>query len=76
MSNSSQLNVLNNDFTLTITDEAAKRVRDVVNGGLPETAGLRVGVVGGAARRYDPRNQQYPCLRQRVQRAVPQWDDR
>lgn len=47
MSNSSQLNVLNNDFTLTITDEAAKRVRDVVNGGLPETAGLRVGVVGG-----------------------------
>ena len=24
MSNSSQLNVLNNDFTLTITDEAAK----------------------------------------------------
>lgn len=31
MSNSSQLNVLNNDFTLTITDEAAKRVRDVVN---------------------------------------------
>ena len=47
MSNSSQLDVLNNDFTLTITDEAAKRVRDVVNGGLPETAGLRVGVVGG-----------------------------
>ena len=47
MSNSSQLNVLNNDFTLTITDEAAKRVRDVVNGGLPETAGLRVAVVGG-----------------------------
>ena len=47
MSNSSQLNVLNNDFTLAITDEAAKRVRDVVNGGLPETAGLRVAVVGG-----------------------------
>ena len=40
MSNSSQLNVLNNDFALTITDEAAKRVRDVVSGGLPETAGL------------------------------------
>lgn len=32
MRNSSQLNVLNNDFTLTITDEAAKRVRDVING--------------------------------------------
>ena len=47
MRNSSQLNVLNNDFTLTITDEAAKRVRDVINGGLPETAGLRVGVVEG-----------------------------
>jgi len=47
MINSSQLNVLNNDFTLTITDEAAKRVRDVVNDGLPETAGLRVAVVGG-----------------------------
>ena len=47
MSNSSQLNVLNNDFALTITDEAAKRVRDVVSGGLPETAGLRVAVVGG-----------------------------
>ena len=47
MSNSSQLNVLNNDFTLAITDEAAKRVHDVVNGGLPETAGLRVAVVGG-----------------------------
>ena len=47
MSNSSQLNVLNNDFALTITDEAAKRVRDVVNDGLPETAGLRVAVVGG-----------------------------
>ena len=47
MSNSSQLNVLNNDFALTITNEAAKRVRDVVSGGLPETAGLRVAVVGG-----------------------------
>lgn len=47
MRNSSQLNVLNNDFTLTITDEAAKRVRDVINGGLPETAGLRVVVVAG-----------------------------
>ena len=47
MSNSSQLKVLNNDFALTITDEAAKRVRDVVNDGLPETAGLRVAVVGG-----------------------------
>lgn len=47
MSNSSQLNVLNNDFALTITDEAAKRVRDVVNDGLPETAGLRVAVLGG-----------------------------
>ena len=47
MSSLSQLNVLNNDFTLTITDEAAKRVRDVINGGLPETAGLRVGVVEG-----------------------------
>lgn len=47
MSTSSQLDVLNNDFTLTITDEAAKRVRDVINDGLPETAGLRVGVVGG-----------------------------
>ena len=47
MSNSSQLNVLNNDFALTITNEAAKRVRDVVNDGLPETAGLRVAVLGG-----------------------------
>ena len=47
MSNSSQLNVLKNDFALTITNEAAKRVRDVVSGGLPETAGLRVAVVGG-----------------------------
>ena len=47
MSNSSQLNILNSDFALTITDEAAKRVRDVVSGGLPETAGLRVAVVGG-----------------------------
>lgn len=47
MGNLSQLNVLNNDFTLTITDEAAKRVRDVINGGLPDTAGLRVGVVEG-----------------------------
>ena len=48
MRNSSQLNVRNNDFTLGITDEAAKRVRDVINNsGLPETAGLRVGVVTG-----------------------------
>ena len=47
MSNSAQLHVLNNDFALTITDEAAKRVRDVVNDGLPETAGLRVAVLGG-----------------------------
>ncbi len=48
MHNSSQLNVLNDDFTLSITDEAAKRVRDVINNvGLPETAGLRVGVVEG-----------------------------
>ena len=47
MTNSSQVNVLNNDFTLTITNEAAKRVRDVVSGGLPDTAGLRVAVVGG-----------------------------
>ena len=47
MSNSSQLIVLNNDFALTITNEAAKRVRDVISGGLPETAGLRVAVVGG-----------------------------
>ena len=47
MSNLSQLNVLNNGFALTITDEAAKRVRDVVNDGLTETAGLRVAVTGG-----------------------------
>jgi iron-sulfur cluster assembly protein len=47
MTNLSQRNVLNNDFTLTITDQAAKRVRDVVKGGLPEIAGLRVGVVKG-----------------------------
>ena len=47
MTNSSQVNVLINDFTLTITNEAAKRVRDVVSGGLPDTAGLRVAVVGG-----------------------------
>ena len=47
MSNSSQVNVLNKNFALTITDEAAKRVRDVVSGGLPDTAGLRVAVVGG-----------------------------
>lgn len=47
MSNSSQLNIVNSDFTLTITDGAAKRVRDVIKGGLPETAGLRVGVVEG-----------------------------
>ncbi|MBI2404253.1 MAG: iron-sulfur cluster assembly accessory protein [Gemmatimonadetes bacterium] len=47
MSNSSQLNIVTSDFTLTITDGAAKRVRDVIKGGLPETAGLRVGVVAG-----------------------------
>ena len=47
MSNSSQLNVLNSDFTLTITDEAARRVQDVIRDGLPETAGLRVAVVEG-----------------------------
>ena len=47
MTNSSQVNVLNNYFALTITDEAAKRVRDVVSGGMPDTAGLRVAVVGG-----------------------------
>ncbi len=48
MRNSSQLNVLSNGFTLSITDEAAKRVRGVINDlGLPETAGLRVGVEAG-----------------------------
>jgi iron-sulfur cluster assembly protein len=47
MSNLSQLNIVNNHFTLTITDQAAKRVRDVINRGLPETAGLRVGAVEG-----------------------------
>ena len=48
MHNSSQLKVLNDDFTLSITDEAAKRVRGVINDlGLPETAGLRVGVEAG-----------------------------
>ncbi len=48
MHNSSKLNVLNDDFTLNITDQAAKRVRGVINDArLPETAGLRVGVVEG-----------------------------
>jgi iron-sulfur cluster assembly protein len=42
-----ELNIVNSNFTLTITDGAAKRVRDVIKGGLPETAGLRVGVVAG-----------------------------
>ena len=63
MQNSSQLNVLNNDFTLSITDEAAKRVRDVINNvGLPETAGLRVGVVEGGCSglNYDVRITEAP----------------
>ncbi len=63
MQNSSQLNVLNNDFTLSITDEAAKRVRDVINDvGLPETAGLRVGVVEGGCSglNYDVRITEAP----------------
>ncbi len=69
MSQAPSLKVIPKDFTITITDKAAERVRRVVEEhGLPATTGLRVGATEGGCSgfNYDVQVMEGPRAEDRV----------